>query len=46
MKVDRLIAALLHPGPWTWALLGLVGLAIAAIAITIHRRLRSVGADT
>jgi len=46
LLVDRLIAALLHPGPWTWALLGLVGLAITAIAVTIHRRLRSVGADT
>ena len=45
LLIDRLIAALLHPGPWTWALLGLVGVTIAAIAITIHRRLRRAGAD-
>ena len=46
LLIDRLIAALVHPGPWTWALLGLVGVAIAAIVATIHRRLRRAGADT
>ena len=46
LLIDRLIAALVHPGPWTWALLGLVGVAIAAVVATIHRRLRRAGADT
>jgi phospholipase D1/2 len=45
LLIDRLIAAFMHPGPWTWALLGLVIVAIASIVIAIHRRLRSAGAD-
>jgi phospholipase D1/2 len=46
LLIDRLIAALLHPGPWTWALLGLAAIAVAAVVATIHRRLRRAGADT
>ena len=45
LLIDRLIAALVHPGPWTWALLALVGAAIAGIVIGVHRRLRRAGAD-
>jgi len=40
-----LIAAFVHPNAWTWALLGLVGIAIAGIVIAVHRRLRRAGAD-
>ena len=45
LLIDRLIAALLQPGPWTWALLALVGVAIAGVVIAVHRRLRRAGAD-
>jgi uncharacterized membrane protein YdjX (TVP38/TMEM64 family) len=45
LLIDRLIAAFMQPGPWTWALLGLVSVAIAGIVIAIHRRLRRAGAD-
>jgi phospholipase D1/2 len=45
LLIDRLIAALVHPGPWTWALLALVGAAIAGIVFAVHRRLRRAGAD-
>ena len=45
LLIDRLIAAFVQPGPWTWALLGLVGIAIAGIVIAVHRRLRRAGAD-
>jgi CHASE2 domain-containing sensor protein len=40
LLIDRLIAAFMQPGPWTWALLALVAVAIAGIVIAIHRRLR------
>ncbi len=45
LLIDRLIAAFMQPGPWTWALLAFVGVAIAGIVIAIHRRLRRAGAD-
>jgi phospholipase D1/2 len=45
LLIDRLIAALMQPGPWTWALLALVAVAIAGIVIAIHRHLRRVSTD-
>jgi len=45
LLIDRLIAAFVQPGPWTWALLGLVAIAIAGVVIVVHRRLRRPGAD-
>jgi phospholipase D1/2 len=45
LLIDRLVAAFERPGPWTWALLALVGVAIAGIVATIHRRLRDAGSD-
>ena len=44
LLIDRLIDAIEHPGPWTWTLLALVGVAIAAVVATVHRRLRRAGA--
>jgi uncharacterized membrane protein YdjX (TVP38/TMEM64 family) len=45
LLIDRLIAALMQPGPWTWALLALVAVAIAGIVIAIHRHLRRASTD-
>jgi phospholipase D1/2 len=43
--VDRLIAAVRHPGPKTIALLTLIAVALIATALLVHRRLAAQGSD-
>ena len=41
--VDRLIAAVRHPGPKTIALLGLIAAVLIATALLVNRRLAAQG---
>ena len=44
--VDRLIAAVRHPGPKTIALLTLIAAALITTALLVHRRLAAQGTDS
>lgn len=44
LLIDRLIAAIEHPGPWTWALLAGVAAAVVALVALMRRRLRRAAA--
>jgi phospholipase D1/2 len=45
LLVDRIVAAIDDPGPWTWTLLGALGVAIAAGLLVARRLLRRTAAS-